>query len=102
MKKPEQIAQGLEILKLDILDAELNRVSVEYFSIRKKSIHDLLMRARNLGEISKGEELEAIVNCLEVCWQGTILQWALLKNGKLQVHLRKNLETILKTRRNAL
>jgi len=90
-KDPKQVAQGLDILKLDIIDPELNRVSIEYFSIRKKCIVGLLSRARERKEIPKNSDLEAIASCLEAVWQGTIMQWALFKSGSLSEHLRRNL-----------
>jgi len=93
--KPEQVAQGLDIFKLDILDADLNKVSCEYFLIRKKCLLELLSRAKEKGELAKDSDIESLAECLECVWQGTILQWALFKKGKLTEHLRKNLETVL-------
>ncbi|CEG61738.1 TetR/AcrR family transcriptional regulator [Legionella micdadei] len=94
--KPEDVANGLDILKLDIIEKKLNQITREYFEIRRKKIKSLLDLAIKNGELPKIISTGNLVWDMEALWQGAILQWALIGNGSLHDWLRKRLLSFLR------
>lgn len=93
---PGDIASGLDILKLDITEKKLNRLTRKYFEIRRKKIESLIILAQKKNEISSHINAAEIVWNLESLWQGSIMLWALIGNGNLQEWLKKRFNTFAK------
>jgi AcrR family transcriptional regulator len=92
---PEQIAAGLDILKKDILEQDLNKVSVEHFLIRRQLLENLLLQAQAQKIIKAEAPTKTLAHGLDSIWQGTILLWAIEKSGVLNTLIRTNLMLLL-------
>lgn len=93
---PEDIAGGLDILKLDITDKRLNSLTRKYFEIRRKKIESLIIQAQEKNEISSFINASEMVWNLESLWQGSIMLWALIGSGNLQEWLKKRFHSFIK------
>lgn len=94
---PIDIANGLDILKLDITEKKLNELTRKHFEIRRNKIKSLIVLAQENGEISSKEDSIHIAWNLECLWQGSIMLWALIGKGKLRLWLKERFFTYLKS-----
>lgn len=95
--QPMDIANGLDILKLDISDKKLNDLTRKYFEIRRNKIESLICVAQERGELSSTITPDQIAWNLECLWQGSIMLWALIGKGGLPQWLKKRLLTYLES-----
>ncbi len=95
VKEPRDVAHGLDILKFDILDPALNKVSKEYFEIRASAIEKLLRLGKKNGEITWSGDIPTLVQVLESVWQGAIILWAITPKGSVVTQLRKQIKAVL-------
>lgn len=93
---PKDVAGGLDILKLDITEKKLNAITRKYFETRRKKIAALVVLAQEKGEIPEDVDATDLVWNLESLWQGSIMLWALIGDGKLHDWLKKRFTTFLK------
>jgi hypothetical protein len=89
--KPIDVANGLEILKLNIMDRQLNTLTKEYFSMRQQKIRALIEQAKVAQELQGDINSAELAWQLEIFWQGTITLWALIGQGSLRPYLKKQL-----------
>lgn len=88
IEKPADVAAGLDILKMDIIDKDLKESAKEYFDLRIEFIENLLPK-------KKGRDSREIAMFLLDVWQGAIMMWALCGKGELRPHLKRRLEFAL-------
>jgi AcrR family transcriptional regulator len=94
---PIDVARGLDILKLDITEKRLNRLTKKYFELRRNKITSLVTLAQKQGEIAFDFHIADLVWNLECLWQGSIMLWALTQKGKLQPWLTNRFSSFLKS-----
>ena len=88
---PSDVANGLGILQLDITDKKLNTLTRKHFAIRQEKIESLLILAQKSRKIHKHINTTEMTLTLETLWQGAIIHWALIGEGKLQAWLERRL-----------
>jgi|GEM_PF-1822697 AcrR family transcriptional regulator len=81
---PSDIANGLDVLKYDINDKNLNALTRKYFKIRRNKIASLLILATEHNELPQDTDITSMVYNLEALWQGSVMLWALIGKGTLQ------------------
>lgn len=94
---PVDVANGLDILKLDITQKNLNQLTRKYFEIRRNKIKSLLTLAQKKGEIPGDHDVTQITWNLECLWQGSVMLWALIGKGKLQQWIKERISGYLKS-----
>lgn len=92
---PVDVANGLDILKLDITETKLNTLTRKYFDIRRNKIESLIMLAQKKGEISTDTDVKDMAWNLECLWQGAIMLWALTGKGQIDEWIKKRFFTTL-------
>lgn len=93
--KPADIANGLDILKLDILEKKLNDLTRNYYKIRRNKIYTLIKLAQKQQEILINHGAKEIAWNLECLWQGSIMLWALTGSGELKKWLKSRFTSYL-------
>jgi len=95
-KLPNEVANGLDMLKLDILEKKLNVLTREYFGIRRNKIQSLIDLAKEKQQLPQAVvSLEMAWN-LEALWQGSIMLWALTGEDNLSTWLEARLKSFFK------
>jgi len=89
-EKPSDVAAGLDILKMDMIDKDLKETTKEYFGIRIDHIESLLPK-------KKGSDTRENAAFLLDVWQGSIMMWALCGKGDLKPYLKRKLELALQS-----
>lgn len=100
--RPIDVANGLDILKLDITEKKLNKLTRKYFEIRRKKIESLIILAQEKNEITSKINAAELVWVLESLWQGSIMLWALIGEGQIREWLKKRFNTVIKRHAEAL
>lgn len=94
--RPIDVANGLDILKLDITEKKLNKLTRKYFEIRRKKIEYLIILAQEKNEITSKINAAELVLTLESLWQGSIMLWALIGKGQIHEWLKKRFSACIK------
>jgi AcrR family transcriptional regulator len=92
---PEAMANGLAYLQNDLTDADFRAVTRELFRVLRKETQKLLEEAVNAGELKRGDMGE-LARCIQHVNRGSMLDWAVFREGKLGAWLRRDLETLLR------
>lgn len=92
----ENIASSLSLLKLDIIDKELHPTARKLFQQLRLRIYELLILAKNCGDISPSTNINAMTWELDAIRHGLVIQWALSGKGSLQRWLKDGLLNYLK------
>ena len=92
---PKDVANGLDILKMDMNEKKLNALTRKYFLIRRRKIESLISLAQKKGELSSKLDVSDLVWNLESLWQGSIMLWALIGSGQLNSWVKKRLHSYL-------
>lgn len=94
---PRDVAGGLDILKLDIIEKKLNALARNYFTIRRAKIESLLLLAQEKKEIAANIKVSEMTGHLEALWQGYIILWALTGDQPINQWLTKRFESFFES-----
>lgn len=93
---PETMANHLAFLQLDLQDAELLLLAREQAEKERAGIEALVELAFQRGELSdEAREARALARAVQTCVRGSLLSWALFREGELSSWLRRDLELLL-------
>jgi AcrR family transcriptional regulator len=92
---PEALANHLTFLQIDLTDPDFHRLAVEHSHATEEGYRALLDEAVTVGELTRCDtvRLARVIAALE---GGSMLTWAIRREGPVARWLRRDLETVLK------
>jgi AcrR family transcriptional regulator len=94
MKSPEELANGLAFLQMDISDPEFRRVAVESARRIQAGYEHLLDEAVAAGELPPCDTAR-LARGVNAVAGGSLIAWAILRVGSAERWVRHDLETLL-------
>jgi hypothetical protein len=95
MDSPSALAHHLAFLQLELADPEFHRHVLEHACVAREQIRLLLDAAVEHGEL-KQCDTKNLARAIHVTYNGTLITWAIFRQGRLASQLRRELEFILK------
>ena len=92
---PESIANGLAYLQNDLTDPEFRAVTLAQFKAIREETRKLLDEAVAAGELVKCDTRE-LARLMQQINGGSMLDWAVFRDGTLAVWLRRDVEALLR------
>ena len=96
-KTPEMLSNGLAFLQIDLVDPDFHRLALAHarkMRVEIKKLLDEAVRSRELRPGGTARLAQAIAGMLS----GSLLQWAIERDGTARKRLRADLETLLEAR----
>lgn len=94
VKSPEELANGLAFLQMDISDPEFRRVAVKNSRALQEGYERLLDEAVKAGELSSCDTTR-LARAVGAVSGGSLIVWAILRDGPAERWVRQDLETLL-------
>lgn len=92
---PEQMAHSVALLQLDLADADFHAQTLEGARAVRAGIRDRLAEARSAGELREHTDVEALAVLVETTYHGSMIGWAIHRDGDLMSWMRGQLEAVL-------
>jgi AcrR family transcriptional regulator len=97
VKTPEELANHLAFLQIDLSDADFYAIALEQAKQIRAGIRMMLDAAVDAGELEAQDTLR-LAQALQAAYNGSTLMWAIYREGKIADWVRRDLEAILRTR----
>jgi AcrR family transcriptional regulator len=94
VKTPEELANHLAFLQIDLSDADFYAIALEQAKQIRAGIHILLDAAVHAGELEAQDTLR-LAQALQAAYNGSTLMWAIYREGKIADWVKRDLEAIL-------
>lgn len=94
MGTPDALARHLAFLQLELADPEFHRHILQHAEIAREQIRRLLTAAIEHSEL-RPCDTTALARALHVTYNGTLITWAIFREGELTSRLRQDIEFIL-------
>lgn len=94
MRTPEELANHLAFFQIDLSDAEFHRLALEHSRRVRARYRALLDEAMKAGELTSCDT-EALANALQGIAAGSLLNWAIHRDGPVVAWVRADIETLL-------
>jgi AcrR family transcriptional regulator len=91
---PESMANGLAYLQNDLTDPEFRAITLAQFKALRAETRKLLNEAVAAGELVKCDTAE-LARLIQQVNGGSMLDWAVFRQGSLAAWLRRDLEALL-------
>ncbi len=91
-----QIGNQIELLMLDVVDPQMNKVARDHFVLFRKKVKQIISEGLKSGEFRKENSADDLVLLLEAFWIGVVIQWAIFKNGTMKSWVRSKTRIIVK------
>ncbi|HVL48957.1 MAG TPA: helix-turn-helix domain-containing protein [Candidatus Thermoplasmatota archaeon] len=91
---PESIAGSLAFLGLDVADDAFRKHALAFLAARGEAVRALLRRARRRGDLAR-VEIDALARSVEVAYHGSLIRWALAREGPASDEVRRDIEAVL-------
>ncbi len=95
MDSPSALAHHLAFLQLELADPEFHRHVLDHARVAREQIRLLLEAAVEHGEL-RPCDTKSLARAIHVTYNGTLITWAIFRQGRLASRLRQELEFILK------
>lgn len=95
MDSPSALANHLAFLQLELADPEFHQHVLEHARVAREQIRLLLDAAVEHGELGPCDT-KTLARAIHVTYNGTLITWAIFRQGRLASQLRRELEFILK------
>ena len=95
---PEQVANHLAFLALDLADPEFRAHAERFTQALRAGIDGLLAEAARRGEL-EARGRRALVEAIQAAYHGTLLMWAIERDGDPAARIREQVRLILKASR---
>jgi len=92
---PEEIANSLAFLQIDLTDPEFHRFALASSAQIHEGIRALVAKGIRAGEIVKCDA-SRLARALQAAMNGSLLNWAIHREGALRGWIRRDLETVLR------
>ena len=96
---PESMANGLAYLQNDLTDPDFRAVTLELFRVLRKETQKFLDEAIDAGELVRCDT-NGLARGMHHVYNGSMLDWAVFRQGPLAAWLRRDLEALLQPYRN--
>ena len=94
MSTPEELANSLAFLQLDITDPEFHRHTLEMSKKHLAGYRRLLKEAIAAGEL-KPHDTTRMARAVNAMSSGSLIAWAILREGAAEKWVRRDIETLL-------
>jgi len=94
---PEVLSNQLSFLQMDLVDPEFHRVAVAHARETLSFLHRTLDEAVARGELTPCDTTR-LARTVQATVGGSLMQWAIDRDGKLRNRLREDLDTLLQPR----
>ncbi|HEX2202672.1 MAG TPA: helix-turn-helix domain-containing protein [Longimicrobium sp.] len=95
VRTPEEMANHLAFLQLDLTDPEFHAPALEYFLAERDALRSLLDEAVAAGELAPGADAARLAAAVQVAMNGARVVWAVVRDGTLEERTRDAVETVL-------
>jgi AcrR family transcriptional regulator len=95
MRTPEELANNLAFFQIDLSDPEFRRLALEHSRRVRAGYSALLAEAMEAGELTSCDT-EALARALQGIAAGSLLNWAIHRDGPLVEWVRADIGTLLK------
>ena len=95
VETPEQMSNSLAFLQIDLNDPEFHRLALENVRKVKSEIRLLLDAAVEAGELAPCDT-DRLARAIQAVHSGSMVNWAIYREGTVAGCVRGNLETLLK------
>jgi hypothetical protein len=92
---PAEISNGLAFLQLDLTDPDFHRLAIASGNVMHTEMRRLVSDAVKAGELS-GVQIDPLARALQATLHGSMLGWAIAREGTLRDWLRRDLDTVLR------
>lgn len=94
VKSPEELANHLAFLQMDLSDADFHAIALEQAKQIRAGIRLLLDRAVEAGELQVQDTLR-LAQALQAAYNGSMVMWAIYREGKVEDWVRQDMEAVL-------
>ena len=94
IRTPEELANNLAFLQIDLSDPEFHRLALEHSRRVRAGYRALLDEAIEAGELTSCDT-EALAGALQAIAAGSLLNWAIHRDGPLVAWVRADIGTLL-------
>ena len=98
VETPETLANSLAFLQMDLADPEFHRHALAHAAAMRVEIRSLLDAAIEGGELAPGDT-RALARAIHGLLNGSLLTWAIDRDGAVEKRVREDLEVMLSPRR---
>lgn len=99
-RTPEALANGLAFFEMDLADPEFHRLALDHARQFRAELRALLDQAMRAGELRRCPA-SRLANAVQGMIGGSMLNWAIHREGKAAAFMRADLETLLRPYRTA-
>src|SRR5439155_12278108 len=92
---PEAISNGLAFLQMDLTDPDFHRLALASDNVMDSEVRRLLTEAAKSGELTD-VPVARLARALQATLHGSMLGWAIARQGTLRAWLKRDLETVLR------
>lgn len=94
-KSPEALANHLAFFEMDLADRDFHRLSLQHARQFRAEIRSWIEEAVRAGELRKCPTAK-LANAVQAVIGGSMLNWAIHREGKAEAWILANLETLLR------
>ena len=95
---PEALSNNLAFLQIDLVDPDFHRHALAHSDAVRAEIRTMLDRAIAAGELARCDTA-GLARAVQALVGGSLLQWAIDRNGRVRSRLREDLDALLAPRR---
>lgn len=95
MRTPEELANNLAFFQIDLSDPEFHGLALEHSRRVRAGYRALLNEAMEAGEL-RSCDTGALANALQGIAAGSLLNWAIHRDGPVVEWVRSDIETLLR------
>lgn len=99
-KSPEALANHLAFLEMDLADREFHRLALVHARQFRAELRSLIEAAVRVGELRKCPAAK-LANAVQAVIGGSMLNWAIFREGKADTWIIADLESLLRPYRRA-
>jgi len=94
VKTPEELANNLAFFQIDLSDPDFHRLALEHSRRVRAGYESLLEDAIAAGELARCDTA-ALASALQAVAAGSLLNWAIHRDGPVAAWVRADLETLM-------
>lgn len=94
LRTPEAVAKSLDYLALDIAEPDFRAHALAFFHALRDEVRALLREAIERGELARCD-VDDLARAVEVAFNGSVITWALHRDGALGDAMRRDLAAVL-------
>jgi AcrR family transcriptional regulator len=92
---PEVLANHLAFLQMDLTDPDMHELALAQAKGTRSMLRKLLDEAVEAGELKPSTDTRKLATAIQSLQGGSLLSWAILRDGTARRFLRRDLETLI-------